>query len=451
MLAQATTPNHVLDAWILFRYRHPKRIYHYMMTLKRLVEVGGCEATDWRLQVLLSKLRGGYRRVINFDILLRYFSELGLYKEMEGLTRFLTPRLGSMKPKQLASVMQSFGKIQLRDPAIMGLCMRGVGKNFHTLSTKDCIGIISALGNVEVRSPHFISAVLGEILKRELSIDQFCELIAATRVARYRDYSLAELAVQAGRKLLELKGDDLNPVCRLVYELNLVGINDICFITEVVSQVDPDRVSVSSLIRLVAGAVGKVDSVILKPYFEVIQESVTLIEKKSAVCLAAEAVDSAMESLPRGKQLLIDLARRLAELPREDENYNVVSFSKICLRNQIYSRRIWKCILSDTRYTLPNFEPLDFLSTARSFNELPAEILGDRINGFPDELGEWALKRWEEFSHSQWIELMTYFMSNEKFQCSNWSKKEFEKWGEMIKKNSKKSEQILYRYRSSVS
>ena len=451
MLAQATTPNHVLDAWVLFRYRHPKRIYHYMMTLKRLVEVGGCEATDWRLQVLLSRLRGAYRRVINFDILLRYFSELGLYKEMEGLTRFLRPRLENMKPKQLVSVMQSFGKIQLRDPAIMGLCMRGVGRNFDALSTKDCIGMISALGNVEVRSPQFISVILGEILKRELSIDQFCDLIAATRSARYRDYSLAELAVHAGRKLLELKSEDLSPVCRLVYELNLLGINDVRFIADVVSQVEPDRVSVSSLIGLVASAVGKVDAFILKPYFEVIQDSVILLEKKPEVCLAAEAVDSLMESLPKGKQLLSYLARRLAELPREDENYNVVKFAGICLRNQIYSRKLWKCILSDTRSSLPDFEPLDFLSTARLFSELPSDVVGDRMNGLPDELSEWALKRWEEFSHSQWIELTKYLVSNEKFQCSDWSKKEFEKWGEMIRKNNKKSHQILNRYRSSVS
>ena len=33
LLAQATTPNQVLDAWILFRYRQPKKVCHYMMTL----------------------------------------------------------------------------------------------------------------------------------------------------------------------------------------------------------------------------------------------------------------------------------------------------------------------------------------------------------------------------------------------------------------------------------
>lgn len=42
-------PRAALEAWILFRHKHPKRAYHYFKVLQRLVEVGGADSTDWRL------------------------------------------------------------------------------------------------------------------------------------------------------------------------------------------------------------------------------------------------------------------------------------------------------------------------------------------------------------------------------------------------------------------
>ena len=448
MLAQATTPNHVLDAWIQFRYRQPKRIHHFMRTLKRLVEVGGCEASDWRLQVLLSRLRGGYKRVINYDILLKYFSDLRLYNEIEQLTKFVKPHIPLLKPGQLVSIMKSYGTCQLRDTAMLGLCMRYLGRDHSALSTKDLISIVSSLGGVEIRSTHLISLILSELLKRELTIDQFCDLISAARSARYRDYALAELAVLKGRKVLDQKERrNWDQLCRLVHELNLSGIDDVTFCEEIISVVDPDSVSLESLIALVSASVGIVETDSVLNHFNVIRDSVILIEETSQILLVASSVDRAKENLPFACDLLVELGARLVDLPRESETYNVASLAEIFHKNQIYPEKLWKALLSDTRICLPDFEPNDFLTAARTFAELPPELLGKRFPAVSNELCEWALKRWEEFGLSQWNELKEILLSKERFACSDWAKHELDKWGEVIAK-SKKSQLFLNRYRN---
>ncbi|CAE8700824.1 unnamed protein product, partial [Polarella glacialis] len=42
-LAEATSSDEVLEVWIQFRHKMPKRTFHYFKVLRRLSEVGGCD------------------------------------------------------------------------------------------------------------------------------------------------------------------------------------------------------------------------------------------------------------------------------------------------------------------------------------------------------------------------------------------------------------------------
>ncbi|CAJ1360360.1 unnamed protein product [Effrenium voratum] len=52
-LAAATTADEVLEVWLQFRHKHPKRTFHYFKVLKRLTDVGGCDRGDWRLRFIM--------------------------------------------------------------------------------------------------------------------------------------------------------------------------------------------------------------------------------------------------------------------------------------------------------------------------------------------------------------------------------------------------------------
>ena len=166
MLAAATTPNQVLDAWVLFRYRHPKKLFHYMMTLKRLVQVGGCDPNDWRLSVLLHRMRSGYRRIVGVDVFTQYLSRLNQVEELEYFTRFLRPRVGHLSPTQLQTVLKSFADCNLRDQKLIGKIVRRFRVNgLSLLSTQSKIGIIHSLGSTGIKQSVFVSELILDLLK----------------------------------------------------------------------------------------------------------------------------------------------------------------------------------------------------------------------------------------------------------------------------------------------
>ena len=436
LLAQATTPNQVLDAWILFRYRQPKRVCHYMMTLRRLVEVGGCEQTDWRLQVLISRFRKSYKRVINHDILLRYLSDLRLYKEMELLTRFLKPRIPLMKSNQLVSVMKSFGNCRLRDAAIAGACRRYIRKDMQTLSSDDLISVISSTGEMELRNSNFVEEILLGILKRPLTLNQFQSLLAATRSAKVRDYTLIELAADACHRALE-EGHDHANVCLVIRELSLLGVTETKLFKDAVNKVDPLRVrlkSVIALVRSTAECVG--NPVLLQKHLNLIRMSIGAIRTHGDLVDVAKAVDTVFDSVHDGQEFLTHLASHLVTLSRDLTRYDVPELADILSRRGVHSPTVWKVLMSDTQFAIQDFEPQDFLKAAKVFAALPADVLGAKRTVMANDLAEWSLKRWEEFETADW-EMLRSLLTRpaDQFTANEWCRGQFHKWGTVLRNN----------------
>ena len=418
LLAQATTPNQVLDAWILFRYRQPKKVYHYMLTLRRLVDVGGCEPTDWRLQVLLCRMRKVYKRVINHDLLIKYFSKLGLYKEMEKLTRFMKPRLPMMTPAQLVTVLDSFREAQLRDTAVAGLCARYLRRNLKLMSTSDITRSILSLAQVEVRNSGYVSNALAEVLSRSLSLKELISSMEAARLARVRDYSLIELTTLSCRASLQSGSvSDLNDACLAVEQIALMGTPDRSLFTEVVKNIDPYRLSVPALTGLVIATAGRVEITALLPAFEVVRRNIPLLASRRTLVDVAGALDMVFDDINDATVFLVELFNRLAALRTSTESYNTARAADIAMRRELWNESTWKSLISDARFSLEDFEPKDFIATAITFGALPADILPEKRIQLANEVAEWSIKRWEEFTPAEWSTL-TSALTKDTFKCS---------------------------------
>jgi hypothetical protein len=70
---------------IRYRHKHPKRVFHYMKALERLVRVGGCDVNDWRFRYITSRLHPINYRVLNLP-------RLGKFLNFEYPTAFSTCR-----------------------------------------------------------------------------------------------------------------------------------------------------------------------------------------------------------------------------------------------------------------------------------------------------------------------------------------------------------------------
>lgn len=428
LLAQATTPNQVLDAWILFRYRQPKKVCHYMMTLRRLVEVGGCEPSDWRLQVLLSRMRKSYKRVINVDRLLSNLSSLGLHKEMELVTRFLIPRIALMKPAQLVTVLDSFGRATVRDTAVAGLCARFLKRSLKALSVRDLTQAIRSFGCMEVRNTDFVSKALAEVLKRDLTLVQFRHLLEATRMARVRDYSLIELATIKCRASL-LSMSEMNEVCFTVQEIAKLQTPDEELFSEVTKYLDPTRVSLPALVSVVSSVAGSVEPSALMGPLSVIRRTIPLINSRQSVVDLAAVVDRLYEELDRPDEFLEELCTHLVTLRSVSEPYDTPKLAAIAEKRSLWNEGVWRTLASDTRFSMENFEPKDFLAAARVFSTVPADVIPAKRIQLANEVAEWSLKRWEEFKQAEWSELTELLKMTDSFKCNQWCIDEITKKG----------------------
>ena len=418
LLASATTPNQVLDAWILFRYRQPKRLSFYFLALKRLVEVGGCSPSDWRLQVLLGRMRSGYRRVINIDVLLKYFSKLGLYKEIEKITRILKMRISDMSLSQHLSIVNSLGTIKLRDTALTGLCLRKVREHIPGMSSNDLIQLIQSLGDTEIRDSKLVSRALTELIKRDLSVVDFRNILRAMYTIRFRDYTLIELAVDSVCTNESLPVSDWPTVCDILFYIDKLEVYEYELIEWVLKNVDPNRIPIVHVSNILI-ACAKTHAHKCASLLNVLRESAPLLTNTTDIVNALIAADRLVEV---GDPLVIELVN---QEKKKSQKYNVAAVAQILVEHAIWDTHIWKRIAEDLRVSLPDFEPADFVLMAKVLQQVPADVLSNTAS--TNLVVEWSLKRWEEFTPSQWKSLQGHSVGT-----TDWCKEQLTKWGDIL-------------------
>ncbi|KAF8819403.1 hypothetical protein IE077_001064, partial [Cardiosporidium cionae] len=116
-IAKATTSEQILDCVVTYRNKR-KTPRHYMEILQRLVDVGGCDPSDWRFQLIVTRVRRNVKRFIDLPQLCHYYAHLHATNELEKLVRFLLARLHLYTPKQLTLIADGFGMCHLYDSTI---------------------------------------------------------------------------------------------------------------------------------------------------------------------------------------------------------------------------------------------------------------------------------------------------------------------------------------------
>jgi hypothetical protein len=414
LLASATSPNQVLDAWILFRYRHPKKICHYMMTLKRLVEVGGCEPTDWRLQVLLSRMRKGYKRVINIDLLVDYFSHLKSVKEIEFVSKFLKPRIPTLKPQQHQKILLAYARSNLRDTSISGLLVRQV-ERAPTMSVQDKVSIIKALGKCEIRNTVFVQRLTGEILKsKDLSLSQHVNLLLALADCGIRDFGAIELAIDKAESSNVSSTSDLLVHINLLSALARFDIRESEFAQHLLKKVnDPLNIPIRSLLRLIDSTV-RMGVPVPETFVNAAIESIPLISQPSDIVKISRVLDTKVDPL----RLVVE---RYMQLQPACQKFNVSELLDIFTRNGLVERDVWQHLLLDMEYSIENFEPIDLLRSMECVVELITPDVLDTKVPAANTIAEWSLKRWEEFTPILWDAFKRFSP-----MCSEWHRQKID-------------------------
>lgn len=422
-IAAATTPEEVLEAWVQFRHKHPKRTYHYFKVLKRLVDVGGCDATDWRLKLITSRLSEMHRKVLNKPRLAKYYAQLRVTDELENLARFLPDMMPKYSPQQLVLTVHAFGLARLQDRRVFIDCARLVEPDLAVLSPSDLIRLAQAFASVDLCHYTLMGRISAQLQVRVqqavegespfFSCPTFSHLVdAAEAFARlkYQDYSFSEMCAQQAESLL-ISGEQgpsppaLGRLCTALAKLKMHEVRlfevvlahirkhwydyPACALAEIGSSVSPvmpqELDHIQESYKVMVGAIAAD------------RDTLTLKDIANAAKFMAE-VDRKSDF---ATGLAPALAKRIVDLRDETkERYDIARVIEIFGKRTPEDRALFSCLNRHIHRHLLVFEPVDFVRCARGL--VLTEYRDDRV---AHALSKWAAKRAAEFSTHDWDRL----------------------------------------------
>lgn len=428
-LAAATSSDEVLEAWILFRHKHPKRTFHFFKVLKRLVDVGGCEQTDWRLRFITSRLHRKHRKVMNLPRLAKYYAELRITDELEHVSRFLRKMLPRYTSHQLALTAHAFGIAKLQDKDMMSRIARLIAPQLNEVTPLELVRLAQALASTEVCHYTLLSqisaqvqvrvqqagnagnAASGEVIPGSCpDFAQLMDLGDAFAQLKFQDYSFFEMvSLQAQTLLLEgLPGPTPPTLAKLCQSMTRLKVHDIRLFEVILAHVgehwyDYPATSLAQIGSALSPVMprGEVEDLYRKMFNQIRQDRDTLTCRgvAAAACFMAE-VDHKGQFVPGFFQAL---AQRLMGLKDETrECYDVARVTEIFSRRCPEDHALFSTLCRHLHRHLGFFEPVDFVRFTRGL--AAAEYRDERVT---HALPKWAQKRHKEFSPHDWDAFVT--------------------------------------------
>lgn len=419
-IADSTTSDEVLEAWILFRHKHPKRAYHYFKVLQRLVEVGGADSTDWRLKFITSRLHSMHRRVLNLPRLAKFYAQLGVYDELEHMTRFLYPMLPKYSPKQLVLTVHAFGIAKVQDKLVFSEVARFLEPRLQEVTPTDLVRAVHAYAATDVCHYTLMSQISAEVQSRVQqacseeappytcpTFSQLTEMAEAFAKMKYQDFSFMEMCSLQAEQLLErgLPGPTPPALARLCGACAQLKVHDVRLFEVVLAHASEHWYDYPAAAIAEIGA--SVAPVMPRDAPEVASAYTTMLKAIDAdrdalslrgIDLAARfmaEVDHKGEFMPG---FHAGLVRRIIEMRDETrERYDIARVVEIFARRRPEDRELFSTLCRHLHRHLPVFEPVDFVRFSRGL--AATDYRDDRV---VHALGKWARKRVSEFSHYDW-------------------------------------------------
>mmetsp|Transcript_97859 Transcript_97859/g.204040 ORF Transcript_97859/g.204040 Transcript_97859/m.204040 type:complete len:613 (-) Transcript_97859:29-1867(-) len=418
-IAAATTPDEVLEAWVKFRHKHPKKTFHYFKVLKRLIDVGGCDATDWRLRLITSRFFNIHRKTLNLPRLAKYYSQLRVMNGLDDLSRYLLKSLPRYSPQQLALVARAYGSAGLQDKQLFVQVANLITEELSVLTPTDLVHLAEAYASAEVCHYGLLGAISAQLQVRVQqaaqdeapswscpTFEQLTLVSAAFARLKFQDFSYTEMcALQAEMMLAQgLSGPTPPALARLCTSCAKLKIHEIRLYEAVVAHVsqhwyDYPAASLAEIGVAVSPTLPRSEQLneAYRVMFDAIAadcENLTLKGVSDAAKFMAE-LDHKETFYP---DIHKSLASRIIALRDETkEQYDVARVIEIFARRFPENIMLFSTLSRHIHRHLAHFEPMDFARATRGLAK--AKYRDDRV---VHALAKWAGKRASEFSSYDW-------------------------------------------------
>eukprot|EP00933_Yihiella_yeosuensis_P077333 TRINITY_DN8772_c1_g1_i2.p1 TRINITY_DN8772_c1_g1~~TRINITY_DN8772_c1_g1_i2.p1 ORF type:complete len:618 (-),score=123.63 TRINITY_DN8772_c1_g1_i2:69-1922(-) len=420
-LAAATSSDEVLEAWIKFRHKLPKKTFHYFKVLKRLVDVGGCERTDWRLRFITSRLHNFHRKVLNLPRLAKYYAELKVTHELEHVSRFLLKMLPKYSSHQLVLTAQAFGIAKLQDKKMLSEIAKLVEPRLSELTPAELVHLAQAYASTEICHYTLLAQISAQAQLRVQqasngegipgscpSFEQLMDLAEAFAKLKFQDYSFFEACSLQAEGLLSkgLPGPTPPALAKLCSAASRLKVHDVRLYEVVMGHIadhwyDYPAISLAEIGLAVAPVLPSGDKAIqdvyrkMKRQIRMDRNNLSLRGVGITARFMAEVDHKEKFMGPEFEQALVQ--RLLALKDETKECYDVARVTEIFGRRCPEHSALFSTLCRHLHRHLAFFEPVDFVRFARGL--ATAQYRDDRV---VHALHKWARKRLDEFSPHDW-------------------------------------------------
>ncbi|AFZ79159.1 hypothetical protein BEWA_020050 [Theileria equi strain WA] len=177
-IASATTSNEVFEAWVYYRHKK-KKLYHYVLALRRLTEIGHVDISDWRFNLIITRLIQRSRYFLDLPNVCRYLGSLKATSALDKISTHLCERISYYSPNQVAKIADAFGTCRLHNKYLFSIAAKHFEANLNSASNDSIIIIAKAFGNCMVYNFKLLKALSLELQRRlsnDISIDEFKDI-----------------------------------------------------------------------------------------------------------------------------------------------------------------------------------------------------------------------------------------------------------------------------------
>lgn len=419
-LAAATTSDQVLESWIKYRHKHPKKTFHYFKVLRRLCEVGGCDAGDWRLRFITSRLRPIHRQVLNKPRLAKYYAELRIIDGLEDLSRFLMPMLPKYPPQQLILTVHAYGLAQLQDKHLFAQVSKHLAPQLAGVTPTDLVRLAEAFAAVDICHYTLLTQLSAQLQVRVQqasegqappwtcpTFDQLTLIASAFAHLKFQDYSYFEMCAEQADVMLHsgLQGSTPTALARLCSSCGRLKIHEVRFFELILAHIfqhwyDYPAASLAEIGAVVAPVLPK-ESARTCEAFKIMMHTIatdvdTLALRDIGLAARFMAELDHKGEFYSGFQRV--LSKRVVDLRDDTKNlYDVARAIEIFSRRCPQDNVLFSTLCRHIHRHLAKFEPVDFLRVARGLTAVTYR--DDRV---VHALAKWAAKRAAEFSSHDW-------------------------------------------------
>ncbi|BAM40010.1 conserved hypothetical protein [Theileria orientalis strain Shintoku] len=390
-IAASTTSNQLLESWVYYRHKR-KKLYHYVMALKRLNEIKQIDISDWRFKLIISKVVKRARQDVNVDLpaVCYYLGNLKCVEALEKVTYHLIERMEYYSPLQLGRIASAFSSCRLFNKYLFSLLSTRFRSLIEIASNSSIISVTQAFANCMVYNFSLFNTVSFEFQRRvnrdilhtkermvntahltfsfkppkePPSLSELVELGECFATAKYKDLGyfnmLSALLVDHVNQ-----PDQFDPVmiAKAISVYSTLKINDIPLMEEVLKKVHATPYNfppahMASMLRSVSSMISRT----LKIYHSL-----------TDVAIFAHNVGL---SKP---ELLSSVVANLIKNARKDRSeYDAPKLFEVITSKIKLDGEAFNLFCYQTRRLLSKLEPCDFMRAARVMRRLKREDMTD--------------------------------------------------------------------------